>query len=66
MTVRGPATPQEKAQYDRIIASRAEFEEELVYLNGLLEDPSYTRKDIVLEEIRRTERVIEIIDSMAR
>jgi hypothetical protein len=59
--IRGPATNEEKAEWDMWKARQADFAAELLELNELLADPHYRYKKVVREEIARTERVLEII-----
>jgi hypothetical protein len=59
--VRGPATKEEKVEWDLWQSRKADFEAELVELNELLADPDYQYKKVVREEIAQTEKVLEII-----
>jgi hypothetical protein len=59
--IRGPATKEEKAEWDMWMDRRQMFEEELAELIELNNDPDYPHKDIVREEIERTEKVLKII-----
>lgn len=59
--IRGPATKEEKAEWDIWMSRKADFEAELVELNELLATPGYRYKKVVREEIARTVKVLEII-----
>ena len=60
----GPATKEEKAEWDLWQERKAMFEEELRELEALLEKPRYRYKAQVLEEIDETKKVVEIIRRM--
>ncbi|MEO8882489.1 MAG: DUF5681 domain-containing protein [Devosia sp.] len=59
--VRGPATKEEKAEWDMWMSRKADSEAELVELNDLLATPGYRYKKTVREEIAQTEKVLAII-----
>jgi hypothetical protein len=59
--IRGPATKEEKAEWDMWKARKSEFEAELLELKQLLADPDYQYKKFVREEIAQTKKVLEII-----
>ena len=59
--IRGPATKEEKAQWDQWLEHRATYQEELRDLKAELADPDCQYRDDLLEEVRRTERVLDII-----
>ena len=59
----GPATKEEKVQYDEMLRRRDEFAEELdelVEYRKTLDDPKHIER--VDEDIRRTRRILDIID----
>ena len=62
--IRGPATEEEKAEWDMWMDRRQMFEQELTELRELNNDPDYPHKNVVREEIERTEKVLEIIRSV--
>lgn len=59
--IRGPATREEKAFWDQLIARKADFEQELRELEAELSDAADDHRAIIETEIERTKRVIQII-----
>ena len=59
--VKGPATKEEKAAWERWEAYRASFEEELTELKARRDRPKCRDREEVLAEIERTELVLKII-----
>jgi hypothetical protein len=59
--ITGPATKEEKAQWDLWLERKALSEEELQELEALRDDPDYPDKKIVLQKIEWTKKVLEII-----
>jgi hypothetical protein len=59
--IRGPATKEEKQQWDLWHKQKALFEEELKELRALRDDPEYPDQESLAAEIDQTERVLEII-----
>ena len=59
--IRGPATKEEKAQWDLWAERKQDFEEELKELEALRDDPACPNRKFVVDEIERTKKVIEII-----
>lgn len=58
----GPATKEEKAEYDMWAARKAEFEAELDELRlELADDPDHPHREIIESEIVSTEKVLAII-----
>ena len=63
--IRGPATREEKATWDRFLARRADFEEEVAELEEVLEaetDPKMRR--VISDDLAQTQRLIGIIDTV--
>jgi hypothetical protein len=58
---RGPATKEEKAEWDLWVERKKLFEEELEELEALSKDPKCRQTPIVLEELEKTKKVIEFI-----
>jgi hypothetical protein len=59
--IRGPATKEEKAAWERWDEHRANLEEELVELREQLQEPNCTDRAGVLAEIKKTEQVLTIV-----
>jgi len=59
--IKGPMTKEEKAEWDVWVERRAMFEEELKELHALRDDPDYPYRELVIEEIAWTEKVLTII-----
>ena len=59
--VRGPATKEEKAEWDLWIARRSDFEAERDELQAMLADPACENRAFIEEELARTQTVLEII-----
>lgn len=64
--IRGPSTKEEKKLWDLLKGRRAEFEEELAYLQGLYDAPDCTNREFIAEDMERTRKILEIIGSMER
>jgi hypothetical protein len=64
--IKGPATKEEKAEWDLWVERKALFEEELTELEAMLEDPQCPDADVILQEIERTKKVLEIIGKTIR
>lgn len=64
--IAGPATKEEKVQWDLWIERKGEFEEELKELEAMLQDPDCPNRDIVLQEIASTRKVLEIIGRVVK
>jgi hypothetical protein len=62
-SIRGPATREEKAQWDDLAARKADFELELRELEAELPDAEGKHRAIVETEIERTRKVIKIIEN---
>jgi hypothetical protein len=62
--VRGPATKEEKAEWDRWMERKADFEAEVLEVQEMLEAETDPKMRKVLEDdLARTRRVVDIIDS---
>ncbi len=64
VTIVGPATKEEKADYDWFVERRTEYEDELLDLQNQRSDT--TDKELITqldEKIRQTSRIIQIMDS---
>jgi hypothetical protein len=59
--IRGPATKEEKAAWERWEEHRASFENELIELGEQLNDQSFADRAGVLAEISKTEEVLTIV-----
>ncbi len=59
--INGPTTKEEKAEWDMWGGRRTMFQEELKELQALRDDPDYPYREIVIEEIAWTEKVLTII-----
>lgn len=58
----GPSTKEEKAEYDKWVARKAEFEEEFAELKQeLTDDPDHPHREFIENEIRSTEKVLAVI-----
>jgi hypothetical protein len=60
-SVIGPATKEEKAEWDMWVERRAMFQEELRELEAELNDPACTNRDQLVEELADTRKVLAII-----
>ena len=60
--IKGPATKEEKAEFDMWREHKTMFEEELEELQQLLRDePDYEYRDQVIADIKHTQRVLQAI-----
>lgn len=64
--IRGPATKEEKKQLDLWQDYKALFEEELVDLRAMLDDPEGSDATSVADEIAKTENVLDIMDKVLK
>lgn len=62
VVLKGPMTKEEKVRWDRLCERKAEFAKELAELKQMLvDDPDYEYRKHVEEDIRHTEKILEII-----
>ncbi len=62
VSIKGPATKEEKAKYDMFAAAKIEFQSELSDLQKLLRDePDYPYRDQVLADIKHDRKLLDII-----
>ena len=60
--IRGPATKEERAKWDKLAAHKAEFQAELQEFEEMLRKPRCRHRDVIREEIKRTKQVLEIFE----
>lgn len=67
VSLTGPVTKEDKARYDELAAKKAELIEERDELQReLRENPGHDHRDFVEDEIRHTERMIEIVGRVVK
>ena len=67
VSLTGPVTKEDKARYDELAAKKAELIEERDELQReLRENPGHEHREFVEDEIRHTERMIEIVSRVVK
>ncbi len=57
-----PSTREEKAKWDRLIARKADFEEDVVELKAMLSDETDPRmRQIISDDIAHSQRIVDMI-----
>jgi hypothetical protein len=62
--VTGPSTKEEKVLWDLIKGRRQDFEDELHELEAIIADPDHPHRAFALEDIKRTKKVLTIIEAI--